>query len=333
MNNSRTVIVSILNWNTSTMTADCVASVLKLQLDADVTLQVLVIDNGSEEGDWEQLQKLVSYPNVELIRQPHNLGFAGGHNVAIALALARGAAFIWLVNSDSLLEAGSLRTLLALMDGDPRCGAASPVVSALHDDSKIDFCGAQHDWKNLTSVRASSIAQARMMEAATPDAMWLAGTVVLFRIAALRKVGSLNDRLFAYFEDDDIGIRLINNGWTNRMAFDARAAHAQPDVKERPAHYFYLFYRNAFLFYLEYTPKQHRRFLRLRLLERALFTANRLYYKGQPQKAEAALLGAMDGLRGKGGRPDLTRRPAFWLHAVRSVVLLKQYRWIKRLEG
>lgn len=333
MTSTQSVIVSILNWNTASMTADCVRSVLALRCNENVQVQIVVIDNGSTSDDWAALQAALAALPVELLRQPRNLGFAGGHNVAIELALQRSVDYIWLVNSDSLLEESSLSKMLALMAADARCGAASPVVTAAHDELAIDFCGAQHDWQNLTSARAGSIAQARQMEAETPGKMWLAGTVVLFRVAALRTVGLLNDKLFAYFEDDDIGIRLINAGWTNRMAFDARATHAQPNVKERPAHYFYLINRNAFLYYLQYTPAPYRRLIRFRLIERALFTANRMYHKGQAAKARAAMLGVMDGLRGTGGAPELTRRPSLLLHALRVLLLAKQYRWIKRLEG
>jgi GT2 family glycosyltransferase len=333
MSTSRSVIVSILNWNTAAMTADCVQSVLQLQPDPDVKLSVIVIDNGSAEQDWALLQQRISSPQVELIREPSNLGFAGGHNVAIALALARNADFIWLVNSDSLLAPDALTRMLALMDADPQCGATSPVVTALHDENKIDFCGAQYDWKNLESIHAGTVAQARQMEADQPLEMWHAGTVVMFRVAALRAVGPLNADLFAYFEDGDIGVRLIRGGWTNRMAFDARAMHAQPNVKERPAHYFYLMYRNAFLFYLAFTPQPFRRMIRLRLLARTLFTANRLTYTGHPLKANACMLGAMDGLAGRGGVPNLQRQPSLLMQSLRRLLMLKHRRWIKRLEG
>lgn len=326
------IIVSILNWNTAAMTATCVASVLAMRKGPDVDLQVVVIDNGSAETDWMTLTQLVTDPAVKLIRQPDNLGFAGGHNVAIRMALEQDAGFIWLVNSDSLLERETLMQLLDVMRSDPACGSVSPVVTALHNENAIDFCGAQHDWPALDSVRAGSVAQARAMEAANGKEMWLAGTVVMFRMTALRAVGLLNEKLFAYFEDDDIGVRLIKAGWSNRMAFEARARHAQPDVKERPAHYFYLMNRNALLFYLAHTPVQFRRLIHYRLLDRAVFTANRLRRKGKNDLARACLLGAMDGLRGHGGRPDLARQPALWLRILCKVLLLKQYRLILKVE-
>lgn len=329
----RTVLVSILNWNTAQLTIDCVASVLKLEHDAAVHLQIVVLDNGSRPDDWDCLRAGLDPKRVTVLRQERNLGFAGGHNVAMRLALDQGADFVWLINSDSILEAASMTRLIAAFDADPACGAASPVIRALHDERLIDFCGARHDWKNLDSIRSASVEEARRLEALGMEDMWLAGTVIMFRTAALRQVGLLNDKLFAYFEDDDIGVRLARGGWHNRLVADASAWHAQPNVKERGPHYFYLLYRNSFLFYLEHTPAPHRRMIRLRLIDRALFTANRLYRKGHDKKAEACLLGVLDGLRGRGGAPDLARRPPLVFRLLRQLLLLKQYRLLRQVEA
>lgn len=329
MNQVQTVLVSILNWNTASMTVECVASVLALERAPHLGVEIVVIDNASSPDDWGTLQASLDPAQVTLLRQDRNLGFAGGHNVAIRHALARKVDFVWLVNSDALLAPDTMDKLVALMEADPRCGSTSPVVRALHDSGHMDFCGALRDWSKLDSVRADTIEAAREMEAAHPDRMWLAGTVIMFRVAALAQVGVLNEKLFAYFEDDDIGVRLSRAGWTNRLAFDAVARHAQPDVKERAPHYFYLLYRNAFLFWMEHTPAPYRRFLRLRLIDRALFTANRLYDRGLDKKAEACLLGVLDGLQGRGGPVDLTRRPPLAIRLLRSFMKVKHYRRLR----
>lgn len=332
MNTQRTVLISILNWNTADLTVECVNSVLALEAGPAVTVQVMVIDNGSRAEEWASLQRQLSERPVTLRRQESNLGFAGGHNVAIDIAIEQQLDFIWLVNSDTLIEPTVLTKLLAIMDEDARCGAVSPVVRAAHDAARIDFCGAQHDWKNLESHRPDTIEEVRRLETANPDDMWLAGTVVLFRVEALRQVGGLDAKLFAYFEDDDIGVRLARGGWRNRMAFDANVAHSQPNVKERPAYYFYLLYRNSFYFWERHTPAQWRRFLRLRLLDRALFTANRLYRRGFDKKAEACMLGALDGMQGRMGVPDLQRPVPASMQMLRRLLLLKQARLIRQVE-
>ena len=329
MNHVRTVLVSILNWNTATMTSDCVSSVLQLERDPGLNLEIVVIDNASAPEDWGTLQASLDPTKVTLLRQASNLGFAGGHNVAIRHAVQRGADYVWLVNSDALLEPDTLSKLVRLMEAEPGCGSVSPVIRALHDSEHIDFCGAKRDWRMLDSVRPNTIEAAKVLEAAHPEDMWLAGTVVMFRLAALAEVGELNEKLFAYFEDDDIGVRLSRCGWTNRLAFDAVARHAQPNVQERGPHYFYLLYRNAFLFWTEHTPAAYRRFLRLRLLDRALFTASRLYDRGLDKKAEACLLGAFDGLQGRGGPIDLARRPPMTIRLLRSFLKIKHYRRLR----
>lgn len=325
------VLVSILNWNTAEMTAACVDSVRRLVVDPGVQLQVLVIDNGSAPADWALLQQRLDGTDIELRRNEANLGFAGGHNVAIELAQARELDFIWLVNSDSLLEPASLAGVLKVMADDPQCGAVSPVVRVLENHADIDFCGSHHDWSNLTYVRAKTIAEARAAEASRPFDMWLTGTVILFRMQALQAVGRLNENLFAYYEDDDIGVRLARAGWRNRMAFDTSALHASPPAKERPPHYFYLMYRNAFLFYVQHTPAPYRRMIRLRLMDRAIFTANRLRRKGLAKSADACLLGALDGWRGQGGTPRLNRSPPRFMQLARQVLQFKQRRWLDKV--
>jgi len=331
MKQNSKVLVSILNWNTAEMTAKCVDSVLQMDVMSGVQLQVMVIDNGSAAPDWAMLQTLLDRPGIELIRNEANLGFAGGHNVAIALAQDRKIDYIWLVNSDSLLQTDTLTGLLAMMESDPRCGAVSPVVRVLDDRTEIDFCGTRHDWANLSSIRAATIEEARKMEAETPVDMWLTGTVILLRMTALIEIGGLNAKLFAYYEDDDIGVRLARAGWRNRMAFETSALHARPPAKERPPHFFYLMHRNAFLFYVEHTPAPFRKRIRMRLMDRAMFTANRLRRKGLASSADACLLGALDGWRGQGGALRLDRQPPMLMQLARKLLLIKQRRWLDKV--
>jgi GT2 family glycosyltransferase len=331
MNQNSKILVSILNWNTAELTAQCVESVLRMDVAPGVELQLLVIDNGSLAPDWATLQRLLDRPGIELIRNKINLGFAGGHNHAISLALERKLDYIWLVNSDSLLETNTLNGLLDIMESDPSCGAISPVVKVLDDPTEIDFCGTHHDWPNLTSIRATSIEEARRMEAERPFDMWLTGTVILFRMDALREIGGLNADLFAYYEDDDIGVRLARAGWRSRMAFETSALHARPPAKERPPHFFYLMNRNAFLFYVRHTPAPFRRRIRTRLMDRAMFTANRLRRKGLSASADACLLGALDGWRGHGGPLRLDRHPPLLMQLVRKLLLIKQRRWLDKV--
>jgi GT2 family glycosyltransferase len=322
------VMISILNWNTAPVTLQCVNSLLSMTVAAGMSISIVVIDNGSNDKDWRLLHDAIDPAQVTLLRQESNLGFAGGHNIAMRMAIAEGADFIWLVNSDAVIDPDCLEKLLALMAARPDCGATSPVIVALDDENELDFCGAMHDWKRLETARPTSIDEARRWEREHPEAMWVAGTVVLYRVEALRQIGILDEALFAYYEDTDIGARLSQAGWLSLMAFDARARHLryQSDLHHRPPYYFYLMTRNGILFWMKHTPAAYRGRIRLRLLDRSLFLANILVAKSQSEIARACMLGALDGMRGKGGPPRLERRVPSYVQLLRRILLLQHAR-------
>lgn len=321
----RTVLISILNWNSAAVTLECVASLLALRPASAYSASIVVIDNGSAEQDYRLLRDGLDLDRVSLLRQESNLGFAGGHNVAMRLALEQGMDYVWLVNSDAVIDPDCLEKLVALMEARPDCGATSPLIVALDDDREIDFCGARHDWPRLETARPATVDEARAWEADHADTMWVAGTVVLYRVAALRQVGLLDEDMFAYYEDTDIGARLSQAGWRSLVAFDARARHLRYpyDLLHRPPYYFYLMTRNGILFWMKHTPAGHRGRLRLRLLDRSLFLANILMSKSQTEKARACMLGALDGMRGKGGPPRLERPVPRAVELLRKILLLQ----------
>lgn len=306
------VTISVLNWNTADQTLDCVRSLLELHCPENCTVQILVIDNGSREDDFAKLNSGLNLNNVIVHREKQNQGFAGGHNISIARAVAEKTDFIWLVNSDALVESNTLALLLDEMAAHPTCGAVSPMIVATNDDQKMDFCANVHDWKNRSSIRATTLAEGMRLQQESPANVWVAGTAVLFRVATLAQVGPLDASLFAYYEDDDIAARLSKAGWVSRTAFNAKIRHAVFEKHfDRPPHFHYLTNRNHLAFWYKYTPAPHRRLLWLRLLDQRFYDINRLYLRGLTTQADAGLLGIHDFITGRFGVPDLTRQIPF----------------------
>src|SRR5438045_2018218 len=97
---ARTAVI-ILNWNSHQMTADCIRSLLGASVE---TYDVVVVDNGSQDGSVQLLAR--EFPEITVLPQVHNLGFAAGCNVGIRHALARGAEYILLLNNDTYAGAG-----------------------------------------------------------------------------------------------------------------------------------------------------------------------------------------------------------------------------------
>lgn len=196
----------------------------------------------------------------------------------------------------------------------PKCGAASPVIRDADDERLIASCLRTHDWKTRTYNQAISIPEATRVQSERPDAVWLVGTAIFFRLEALKQVGFLDERLFAYYDDDDIGVRLSSNGWTSRCVFTASVSHESKRAADQyPLYFYYLMQRNEMLFWQKHTPSQYRRLLWLKLIDKALFNVNRFYCNGMHAQGNAALLGTYDFIIRRFGTPDINRKVPFML--------------------
>lgn len=314
------VLISILNWKSADKTLECVLSVLQSQLPVNLRCDIRVVDNGSGSVQVEALKSGLPI-NVDLVENPVNTGFTGGQNLNIRHALEHGYDYVFLLNNDTVVDAHAVAKVIQSMQSDPRCGAASPIITRLADRQIVDFCGAIHDWRLIDAVRATSLAEAPNFLKRHADEVWAVGTALMLKTEAIREVGLLDDRFFAYYEDDDMGARLRTAGWCTHIVLDAIVEHAcfDGDMYQRQPYFFYLMTRNAVFFALKHVPKGYRKGLRLRYIDRSLVMAEKLLSQGQLDKANACMLGLADGLAGRGGPPVLDRPVPLWVRALRPV--------------
>lgn len=321
------VLISILNWNTAAVTLKCVASIIAMLRTTTARVEILVIDNNSAKTDLAMLRAGLASTSARLRCEPDNLGFTGGHNIAIDLAIQECFDFIWLVNSDTLVERNTLPALLATMEADQRCGIVSPVIMKMHDPDKLDFCGGFHDWKTRLSTFPESVEAYETLRRQQPQNLWVLGTAALYRIDALKQTGPLDNRLFAYYDDDDICARMSAAGWMCRIDFAATIRHVAIDrVEDRKPYFFYLMQRNHLIFWHANTPKPYRRLLLPKLLNQAFFEVNRLYLQGKTARADARMLAIGDFLCHRYGAPMLDRPVPLWMKALGRLARLQQTR-------
>jgi GT2 family glycosyltransferase len=328
------VLISVLNWNTSGETIACVDSILGSITASGVDAQLMVIDNGSKHEDRDAISDHAHRRGVLFRAEEKNLGFAGGHNIAIAHAAASGADHIWLVNSDATVNPETLKGLVAYMESHPRCGAASPLIVKKDDPTNIEFCGAIHQWKYCSSYWATSLEEAASLQAKHPNEFWIVGTAVMFRMQALKEVGPLNDKYFAYYEDDEICARLALAGWSSRVLFDIRVGHGNStDYKGgRPDYYHYLMTRNHLSFWWTHLGLRGLKGTRLRLLEQTLFGIEKMKIGADHQKHRPCMLGAYDFLLNRSGRPQLERSESSGFRALKIACRLYFSKPMKKLQ-
>lgn len=312
------ILVSVLNWNNAEITTRCVKSIMSVYIPDDYCLDILVIDNGSKNDDFNLLKSNILNLGVSLVRNPNNIGFAEGNNFALKYAIDNSYEYIWLVNNDAVVNNTVLLECIQMISAHPKLGGVTPCLAYEDDPCNVYFSGSRHNWVSLS---LENLRPDEMYPDDCVDGAWIWATAAIYRVDALRQTGLLNGRYFAYFEDNDISERLLKCGWTTSVCCKSVVLHSKKaDIKKlRHDYYYYLVSRNYQLFFHAHTPKQFRRFLRIRLLSRALIQVKRLRAENATNQANAALVGCIDGFFGKGGLPNIRGRPS-WIGYIFYIV-------------
>lgn len=211
------VIVVILNWNNLADTVECVESVL----DSDYPgLAVWVVDNGSDEDPTDPLGD--RFPGTRVIRLAANLGYSGGNNVALKLAMNQAAQYVLLLNNDATVARDTISRLVAAMEADSRIAMMTPRVFRYDRPAEVYWDGGMIDWATgSTPHRSTGLPRSGGMLSSE----WLDGCCLLVRLASLHDVGLLDERYFLYYEDADWTVRASRRGWLNAVVLDASARH------------------------------------------------------------------------------------------------------------
>jgi GT2 family glycosyltransferase len=112
------VSVCIVNWNCRSLLQACLRS---LQRRQGVRVEVVVVDNGSTDGAADMVAR--SFPEVVLIRNRTNAGFARANNQAARRARGR---YLFFLNNDTMIPPGTLRRLRDYVRAHPRVGLVGP---------------------------------------------------------------------------------------------------------------------------------------------------------------------------------------------------------------
>ncbi len=112
-----------MNWNGKEDTVKCIDSLHKVTYP-DFT--ILISDNASTDGSVDLLKH--RYPDIEVIVNEKNLGFAGGNNTAIRRALQNGSDYVLLLNNDTEVDPRFLSELVKAAEADPAIGIAGSKI-------------------------------------------------------------------------------------------------------------------------------------------------------------------------------------------------------------
>ncbi|MBH9576506.1 glycosyltransferase [Inhella proteolytica] len=317
------MLVSILNWDHVEETLTCLADACASDTPE---LRFVVLDNGSRVDPRPQVA--ARFAQVDCLRVPVNLGFTGGHNRVMQLALEQGYEAVLLLNNDCQISAASLLALLRALDADPGLGAASALIYRRQQPAIPMMVAGHIDWAQHRSIRPND--PQALQPPGSPTL--LMGTALALRCSALRQIGLLDDRYFAYYEDNELSARLHAAGWRAAYVPGALCLHEYKPLQQFSTLALYLLTRNAWLFWRQHTPATSARGLQRHLLARALEDFGLLRKNQAGAEREAAFLaGLWDGLRGRSGPPPADLRHPAWFGAVLKAAPYRAAHWLDRL--
>ena len=243
------ILITVLNWNGSNDTLQCVES-LRNQSHKD--FQILVIDNGSKLKDYQKLSGLGDLPNVTLVRNEKNVGFAGGVNIGIRYAIKNDYESVGLFNNDATADKDWLKNLI---NGFSKNDATSAVTGLLlHEDgTTIDSTGDYY------SIWGMPFPRSRGLKTATaPDSSYVfsaTGGATLYKTALFKQIGLFDESFFAYYEDVDVSFRAQLAGHKIYYNKDAIAYHKQGATSKKiPGFTVYQTFKNIPLLYIKDVP-------------------------------------------------------------------------------
>ncbi len=272
--------VVIVNYNVEHFLEQCLIAVRHglRHLEGEI----LVVDNNSVDGSLEMLR--TKFPEVQVIANQKNLGFAKANNQAIRKT--RGE-LILLLNPDTVVEADTFEKVVLFMDEHPEAGGLGvkmvdgsgkflpeskrglPTPSAAF--YKIFGLAALFPY----SRRFAAYYAGHLNENETHEVAVLAGAFMLIRKSVLDKTGLLDETFFMYGEDIDLSYRITRAGYKNYYFPETRILHYKGEsTRKSSVNYVLMFYKAMLIFAEKHFSGKNARlltlFIRISIYFRAL---------------------------------------------------------------
>lgn len=190
----------IVNYKSAEHAVDCIYSLLKQQ---KVKLQIIVVDNASNDGSVERFVSL--FPTeILLIKSEANLGFGKANN--LGAESARGD-YLLIINPDlKLLAPDDLANLVSKLDEVPNAGVIGPQIIEPRRNRVVK--------PKLQYIRQSDLKATSELSGLPGEIAWILGACMLFPAHVYRSIGGFDETFFLYGEDADICLRLRRTGYT-----------------------------------------------------------------------------------------------------------------------
>lgn len=255
--------IIIVNYRTPKLTTEAIRSVY--ESTTEYTYEIILVDNASHDGCAEQVQ--LEFPDVKVVVNEINLGFAKANNQGMRLA---GGRYILLLNSDTVVQQDTIETMLRFMDEHPSIGAGGCKI-ILPDGSLDKACKRGFPTPSASFYYAFGFSKLfprvprfnqYQLGYLDPDQSYpvdcLVGAFMMVRREAYDQVGGLDEDFFMYGEDIDWCFRIKKAGWEIYYYPETHIIHYKgASSRKKPLKIIYEFHRAMVLFHKKHYKQQY----------------------------------------------------------------------------
>ncbi len=291
MSNRIDLSIIIVNWNVCDLLCACLDSILGqaslmtahtwMLDDAGYAIEILVVDSASSDGSAATVER--EFPAVRLWASETNLGYAGGNNLGLRHSSGR---YALLLNPDTLVRRGALRTMLDYIEDHPQVGVLGPRLYYPAGAPTNDTPGETQSSRRRFPTMGTALIESTFLEQWFPhhpalkryrvldrsdDAVcevdWVTGACLMVRRAAIDQVGLIDENYFMYSEELDWQKRIRQAGWRVVYLPQAEVIHYEGKSSEQVAAFRDIrFHKSKILYFTRHHGKRSGELLRYWLL-------------------------------------------------------------------
>lgn len=282
----------ILHYRDIKNTKACLESICEMKPEKDVQINLFVIDNCSPDI-FPQDTVHCALGEASIVRNSNNLGYSGGMNSGITLALDKGADYVVVVNNDTVFDKAFLTSVTHAISKNKHAMLVPKIyfykgTEFHHDRYKeqergkvIWYAGGRIDWDNVLAshVGVDEVDNGQYNE--EKETSFATGCCIIIPKEVIEKVGMFDNEYYLYFEDIDLSMRVRRAGYGVWFVPDAVLWHKNAKSSGGPGSHLqdYFIARNRLLFGFRYASLRAKLAL-LRESSRILFSGRMWQKRG-----------------------------------------------------
>jgi GT2 family glycosyltransferase len=239
------VAVVVLNFNGLEDTSRCVRSLRELSYP---NAFLVLVDNGSSQSPESPCR--LACPNLRFLSNGRNLGFAGGNNRGIDLALAEGAEYVLVLNNDTTVHPDLVNALVSAFESERNLAVVGPVINYMDEPDEVMTDGVRFNPGPGTEFFARIPVPLTSAESVLTEVDIVNGCCMMVPAALLHEVGRFDEEFFIVHEESDFCLRARMKGYRNAVLGRPLVFHKGSSSFERAGRSFQRYYDARNLRYL-----------------------------------------------------------------------------------